>query len=187
MPRVQQNEVVEVSLGAAFESERSMLDVKFVDPSGVPRAVPAFISHGEWRVRYASPTVGTHAFSVSAGPVTDAQAGEVFIVPREEKDSLEGHGPLRVAAKGRHLEHVDGTPFLWLADTWWDGFTDRLTNDQFAHLAQQRAEQGFSVVQIVAGLYPEMTPFAQEGKSMSGWAWQAWASPRIVGEDQTLI
>jgi hypothetical protein len=34
MYRVEQNEVVEVSLGAALESERSMLDVKFVDPSG---------------------------------------------------------------------------------------------------------------------------------------------------------
>ena len=29
------------------------------------------------------------------------------------------HGFLRVSANKRHFEHADGTPFLWLGDTWW--------------------------------------------------------------------
>ena len=33
---------------------------------------------------------------------------------------------VRLAPDGRHFEHADGTPFLWFADTWWMGLTQRL-------------------------------------------------------------
>jgi uncharacterized protein DUF4038 len=69
--------------------------------------------------------------------------------------------------------HADGKPFLWVADTWWEGFVERISDTDFAELARRRSDQGFTVVQIVAGLYPEMAPFAPEGRSMVGWPWCA--------------
>ena len=34
----------------------------------------------------------------------------------------EEHGKLQVSANGRHLEHIDGTPMLWIADTGWESY-----------------------------------------------------------------
>ncbi|MFT4214102.1 MAG: DUF4038 domain-containing protein [Microbacterium sp.] len=60
---------------------------------------------------------------------------------------------LRVAADGRHLETVDGEPFLYLADTAWT-LPQRLKWDDARHFLQRRREQGFTAVQLVA-LDPE--------------------------------
>ncbi len=56
-----------------------------------------------------------------------------------------------------HFTHGDGTPFLWLADTWWYGATGRCGWPQpFQDLVDQRARQGFNVVQLVIGIPPEV-------------------------------
>ena len=48
--------------------------------------------------------------------------GELHVAEAADASNpLLRHGPIRVAAGSRHLEHADGTPFLWLADTWWMG------------------------------------------------------------------
>jgi hypothetical protein len=166
--------VIEVRLGPAPERvpATSQVDVVFTEPGGGERHVPAFASRGEWRVRYSSSTVGEHRYRADADKDLGYPAGVISVEPGDTSRALGAHGPLRVADDHRHLEHADGTPFLWLADTWWEGLTRRLTTEQFRELAAKRIEQGFSVVQIVAGLYPEMAPFAPEGESVSGWAWQ---------------
>ncbi len=74
------------------------------------------------------------------------------------------HGPLKVGADGRHFEHADGTPFFWLGDTWWMGLCKRLSwPDGFETLTADRVHKGFTMVQIVAGLYPDMEPFDERG------------------------
>lgn len=55
----------------------------------------------------------------------------------------------------RHFEHADGTPFLWLGDTWWKGLCKRLTWEGFKELTADRKKKGFNVVQIVCGTYPD--------------------------------
>ncbi len=59
------------------------------------------------------------------------------------------HGPLRVDASGRGLEHADGTPFLWLADTAWELF-HRLDREEVELYLEKRRAQGFTVIQAVA-------------------------------------
>jgi len=58
------------------------------------------------------------------------------------------HGPLRVAADGRHLVHADGTPFFWLGDTAWELF-HRLTREEAALYLEDRRRKGFTVIQAV--------------------------------------
>ena len=83
------------------------------------------------------------------------------------------HGPLRVAADHRHFEHADGTPFFWLADTWWMGLTSRLHWPQeFQELAADRKAKGFDVIQIVAGIYPDMPAFDPRGANEAGFPWE---------------
>lgn len=70
------------------------------------------------------------------------------------------------------MRHRDGTPFFWLADTWWMGLTTRLAYpEDFETLAEDRRRKGFTVVQIVAGLYPDMLPFDERGKNEGGFPW----------------
>jgi hypothetical protein len=181
------HEVVEVRLGAAPEPALPMarVDVVFIEPGGRERRVPAFASTGEWRVRYSSSVPGEHRYRIIADQHLAHRTGAVHIEQGDTSHALSMHGPLRVANDHRHLEHADGTPFLWLADTWWEGLVQRLTTVEFRELAARRVEQGFSVIQIVAGLYPEMAPFAREGASVSGWAWhEGFTAPNPAWFDE---
>jgi hypothetical protein len=144
--------------------------VVFVDPNGHERLVPAFRSGSEWRVRYASHLPGTHRFDT----------GELELAPYEGANPLFRHGPLRVRADGRRFEHADGAPFLWLGDTWWLAFTNRLGwPDEVRDLTADRVSKGFSVIQLVAGLYPEMPPFDSRGGDE--WPWREGFTDLIPG------
>ena len=155
------------------------LDVVFTDPKGQELRVPAFWAGGDtWKVRYASPVVGTHRFRSECSDAKDGGlhgiTGEVPIKPYTGSNPLYLHGPIRVAADHRHLEHADGKPFFWLADTWWMGLCHRLHwPDEFSKLAADRKEKGFNVIQIVAGLYPDMHPFDPRGANEAGYPWEA--------------
>ncbi len=178
-----QNQPVEFSL----VSDRSYpdpfneveLDVIFTTPAGRELRVPAFWSGDRlWRVRFASPEIGRHEFrsecSDAANPGLHGLSGVVEVVPYEGENPLFRHGPLRVSADRRYLEHRDGAPFFWLGDTWWMGLCRRLAwPDEFRRLAEDRAGKGFSVIQIVAGLYPDMAAFDPRGKNEAGFPWKS--------------
>jgi len=59
----------------------------------------------------------------------------------------------------------------FLADTWWYGLTTRLSRDAFERLAALRADQGFSAVQLVVGIPPEVGPQNENARSEVGTAW----------------
>lgn len=154
------------------------LDAVFRSPSGKTFRVPTFWAGGRvWKVRYASGEVGEHRFRTEGNDVADT--GLQGIEGRVEVGSYGGanplfqHGPIKVAADKRHMEHADGTPFFWLGDTWWMGLCHRLHfPDEFATLAADRKAKGFNVVQIVAGLYPDMPPFDPRGANEAGFPWE---------------
>ena len=53
------------------------------------------------------------------------------------------------------------------------GLCDRLKfPDEFARLAADRKAKGFNVVQLVAGLYPDMPPFDPRGANEAGLPWE---------------
>ncbi len=154
------------------------LDAIFRDPRGNDLRVPAFWAGGNlWKVRYASPVVGTHRFRTECSETEDkglhGASGKVEIKSYFGSNPLYTHGPLKVSENRRYLEHVDGTPFFWLGDTWWMGLCHRLHwPDEFKELAADRKEKGFNVIQIVAGLYPDMPPFDPRGANEAGYPWQ---------------
>ncbi len=155
------------------------LDVVFVDPTEKERRVPAFWAGGShWKVRYASPLVGRHRFRTVSSDTRNTGlhgvTGEIELRPYGGTNPLYRHGPLRVASTRRFFEHQDGTPFFWLGDTWWMGLCHRLRfPEDFALLATDRKNKGFNVVQIVAGLYPDMPPFDPRGANEAGFPWEA--------------
>jgi hypothetical protein len=58
-----------------------------------------------------------------------------------------------------------------LADTWWYGLTQRFSTGIFENLARQRASEGFTAIQLVAGVPPEVGPGNINGWSETGPAW----------------
>jgi hypothetical protein len=180
--RTEANRMVELTLRASrtygdpFNEVR--LDVTFIDPRGRELRVPAFWAGGAvWKARYASPVLGTHRFRSECSETEDGGlhgiTGQVEIQPYTGPNPLYAHGPLQVSPSKRYLEHADHTPFFWLGDTWWMGLCHRLRwPEEFQQLAADRKEKGFNVIQIVAGLYPDMPPFDSRGANEAGFPWE---------------
>jgi hypothetical protein len=153
------------------------LDVVFTGPNGERQRVPAFWAGGNvWRVRHAASAPGSWSFrtvcSDGSNPDLHDRTGRLEAAPYEGQNALYRHGAIRVAADHRHFEHADGTPFFWLGDTNWMGLCKRLRwPDEFQTLAADRILKGFTVVQIVAGLYPDMPPFDPRGANEAGYPW----------------
>ncbi len=182
VPTTEANRTIELSFTAQKEHSDPFntleLDVTFTPPSGKTIRIPAFWAGGSaWRARYSSSEAGEHHYVTSCTDAGDKglheKSGSVSVRPYTGKNPLFQHGPLRVAADHRHLEHQDGTPFFWLGDTWWMGLCERLKwPAEFATLAADRTKKGFNVVQIVAGLYPDMPAFDPRGQNEAGFPWE---------------
>jgi len=154
------------------------LDVLLKHSDGGCWRIPAYwAGEQEWRVRFAPPKAGHYEIETICSDKTNTdlhgQRGACEASAYEGESPLWRHGPLRVAASKRTLEYADGTAFFWLADTWWMGLCRRLSwPEDFQLLAADRVEKGFTVVQIVAGLYPDMPGFDERGANEAGFPWE---------------
>lgn len=129
------------------------LGATFMSPSGRQRRVYGFWDGGQtWRIRFAPDEEGAWRGVTECSDAADAglhgQVLEVIAGPRRGDTRFERHGTIRVSANGRHFEHLDGTPFLWLADTCWNGPLKSDDADWRLYL-EIRVSQGFDSVQWV--------------------------------------
>jgi len=177
---VQRHCVTQWTLGSCPPEDADReVDVLVTAPSDRELRVPAFVDGtGAWQVRFSSGELGRHAWRVDAYDVALGECeGEVEVVEYESEHPLHAHGPLGISEDRRHLQHADGTPFFWLGDTWWMALCRRLHwPDEFRCLTADRVAKGFSVIQLVAGLYPDMGAFDPRGDNEAGWPWhEDWA------------
>lgn len=175
------NHIVEIP----FESNLNYNDpfhqinlfVDFFNDKGIKWHVPAYWDgNHRWVVRFSPPSPGHYSYESSCSDSNNSglhrKTGEITVQPDTSSNSLYKHGPLQVMPDKRHLQHQDGTPFLWLADTWWLGFTKRISfPGEFNQLVQDRLQKGYNVVQIVAGLYPDMNYYDERGANEAGFPW----------------
>ena len=181
--QVEQNHVAELQLRSTIDYADPFntvtLDAVVTDPDGREFRVPGFWAGGDrWRIRYASGVVGTHTYRTECPDPANAGlhgvTGEIGVIPYTGDNPLYRHGPVRVGEDSRHLAYADGTPFLWLGDTWWMALCKRLHwPEEFRTLAEDRVAKGFTVIQIVAGLYPDMPAFDERGANEAGFPWEA--------------
>ncbi len=133
--------------------------------------LPSFIdSGGNICVRVRADEIGDYVLSLAA----TGQVATEFSVT----EGMTSAAP-RLDRAGRQLVTSTGEPFLWLADTWWFALCDRVTSEELAGLLSQRREQGYNVVQLVAGLFPEVDAFEDLGDLGGGWPW----TPDFTGLD----
>ncbi len=154
------------------------LDVTFTDSMGKDFRVPAFWSGDQtWRVRYAPTSPGKHSYRTICSDTANSDLhnvqGTLDVQTYAGTNPLFQHGSPHVADDQRHFAYRDGTPFFWLGDTWWMALCERLGwPSDFETLTTDRKRKGFTVVQIVAGLYPDMPPFDPRGVNEAGYPWK---------------
>jgi Protein of unknown function (DUF4038)/Domain of unknown function (DUF5060) len=153
------------------------VDVVFTREDGQQWKVPAFWAGGNnWRIRFSPPASGNYKYHAEStdksNPDLNGHEGTLRVEPYKGSNSLLMHGPLRVSKNHRYFEYADGTPFFWLGDTWWDGLCTRISLDEFKTLAADRQAKGFDVVQIIAGLDPDESPFDIRGRNEGGYVWE---------------
>ncbi len=140
----------------------------FTSPSAQQHAVDGFWDGGvSWRVRFKPDELGQWTFTTACSDTANGglhgQTGAFVCVEPAGATRFDQHGPLRVSSNRRFLEHADGTPFLWLADTAWSGPL-LSTSDEWADYLRERVRQGFSAVQWVATQYLAAPDGDREGQ-----------------------
>ncbi|HQM97368.1 MAG TPA: DUF4038 domain-containing protein, partial [Clostridia bacterium] len=150
-------------------------DISFTRPDGTNMQIPGFWAGGNtFKARYDTSIPGKHSYiTISNDKSIDGISGELVIEKEKTDNPLYLHGPVCRKGQDMHLSHSDGTPFYWFSDTWWMALTKRLSFPKdFKTLLMNRTEKGFNVVQIIAGLYPDMTMFDKRGENEAGFPWK---------------
>ncbi len=154
------------------------LNAEFSGPEGSTFTVPAFWSgYNTWTIRFSASIPGDYTFSTSCADTGNnalhGNSGTITVSPYQGDNPVYSHGALRVTPDMRNFQFADGTPFTWLGDTWWMGLAERLKwPHDFKTLTEDRVRKGFSVIQIVAGLYPDMPPLDPRSANEAGTAWE---------------
>ncbi|MDP3072587.1 MAG: DUF4038 domain-containing protein [Opitutaceae bacterium] len=186
--RVEQNKVFEKSFRASAPYRDPFNDVEFkvriTFPDGREQTYPGYWAGGDvFKFRFSSHELGEFSYVTLSSNPSDAglhqQRGTFRVVRYEGDNALLKHGPIRVSADKRHFTHLDGTPFLWLGDTWWCGLAKRLRwPDEFKLMTKDRAEKGFNAIQFTVGLAPTGTYFDRKNENENGLPWDE-AAQRI--------
>lgn len=144
------------------------LFAEFSGPDGSTLRVPGFWD-GEncWKVRFAPTAAGNwnwHTFcSVAEDTGLHGQSGAVSATlwaQSEIEANVTRRGFVRVDESGRYFVFADGTPFYWLGDTLWSGFSKYCAVEtDFPLYLRDRQEKGFTLVQILVG-----RPIAENGE-----------------------
>ena len=153
------------------------LDVYITAPSGSVWKIPTFW-RGElsWSVRFMPKEEGLYHINTFCSdrrnPSLHHLAGSIEVT-NDEKTHTQPQLHLSLSKNKHYLQDAHQKPFFWLADTWWMGLSSRLSfpND-FKKLTQDRKEKGFSVIQLVAGLFPDMDHFDKRAQNEAGLAWE---------------
>jgi len=144
---------------------------------GLVYAVPGFWDGANvWKIRFAPPTPGEWSYSASSSdPGLQGVKGtfQCLAWSAAEKVATPSlHGFVRVARRGpragRYFEHADGTPFLWIGDTWWPILKHGFPLTRAKQVVDDRSARGFTIGQVM---------FA--ANSATGFAGRDFATPDL--------
>jgi len=131
-----------------------------------------------WRVRFAPPAAGAWSYAThSADPGLDGQTGQLACADwtdEQKQANPTRRGLVRVCRTGpragRYFEYADGTPMLWLGDTWWNWGKSKIPLERFQKLVDDRSAKGFNVGQLFFAAH--------------GWGPDSWLLDRTFTQPQ---
>ena len=135
-----------------FDTDEVHFSAVFLGPNNRKLEVPGFWDGGRtWRIRFTPTAPGEWHYATVCSNHEDAGLHDVtgqLVAKTAAGHALWTHGGfLRVSQDDHYLTYTDGTPFFWLADTWWACPSFRTPFDNFRKLVDTRVSQGFSVFQ----------------------------------------
>ena len=158
---------------ASAEGGKPYVELAFVGVNGEAKgrryAVAGVWDGGRsWKARFAPPAAGDWSYSASSSdPGLQGVKGSFQCTAWTDAEKAANparHGFVRVAKHGpragRYFEYADGTPFLWIADTWWPWARKGIPFARFRQVVDDRAAKGFTVGQMNFG--------ANNGVSLAG-------------------
>lgn len=124
---------------------------------GLSYSIAGFWDGGKtWKARFAPPVPGEWAYqTASSDSGLNGVKGTLRCTAWTDDDKKANparRGFVHVARSGpragRYFEYSDGTPFLWIGETWWNWSKKGIEFASFKKLADDRAAKGFSIGQI---------------------------------------
>lgn len=147
--------------GLIVEGKPAFVNATFTGVSGECTGkvytVPGFWDGDRtWKLRFAPPFSGTWMYETSSTDKRLNRKNGQLIVTGWSKEELNSNPSRRgfitvnmtEPRMGRYFRYADGTPFLWIADTWWDWTNRKIKFETFRKLADTRAEQGYNIGQL---------------------------------------
>jgi hypothetical protein len=125
----------------------------FRSPTGRSKRIPGFWDGGSsWKIRFCPDEIGEWSYRTECSDESNSglhgQAGYFSVVAADSSQSLYSRGRLTRPAGRYHLTYADGTPFLWFADTAWNGAL-KASEEEWDLYLKDRAGRGFNVIQVV--------------------------------------
>ena len=155
LPVVPKWQRFEQSFRSSFVYSNALQDVSlrvaFISPMGETNEVDGFWDGGRtWRVRFSPDQAGRWQFKTACSDTDNDglhnQTGEFICSANIGLTRFHKRGQVRVSPDRSHLEHMDRTPFFWLADTVWTAAREAEPKD-WQFYAQTRTRQLFTVAQ----------------------------------------
>lgn len=178
---VPQNQVIQWSYESTVDYDDPFwdvdVDVIVENPDGKQQVVPGYwAGENMWTFRYSAPAKGEYRFTTRCTDKSNNrlhnQEGVIKVVDYSGENLLYKRGTIKISEDNTHFEHLDGTPFFWLADSWWFGMSDRLRwPGEFQLLTQDRKEKGFTVIQFALGFPCDIKPMDERGENAAGNPW----------------
>lgn len=137
------------------------IDAVFTHTDGTTVTLPGFWMAGKtWAVRFSPVKEGDWTYSVTCKDTANKglfAEGTIHATAATQGTATAKHGFITTVKDQHYYQHADGTPFFWLGDTNWQGFTNLSTTvcnypgcdcgSQFKHIVDDRVEKGFTVYQ----------------------------------------
>jgi hypothetical protein len=110
----------------------------------------------KWKVNFVPPYTGKWKYkTVSNDKSLDGKTGSFEVIEWSEQEKISNptrRGFIRVnktgPTAGHYFEYADGTPFLWIGDTWWNWTKRSIHFETFKELVDNRSAKGFTIGQL---------------------------------------
>jgi hypothetical protein len=127
---------------------------KFTSPTGSTKRINGFWNGGvDWRIRFMPDELGTWRYITTCSDRSNQglhhQEGHFTCEGNTSKLPIYQHGAIIHSQGEYHLRHTDGTPFLWIGCTAWNGLL-KSTDEEWNTYLKHRAQHHYSVIQCVA-------------------------------------
>ena len=127
---------------------------EFTSPTGQKKKIYGFWNGDtDWRIRFMPNELGSWQYQTTCSDLINAglhqQTGTFNCISNPNPLPIYQHGAITHRTGDYHLSHTDGTPFLWIGCTEWNGLL-KSTDQEWDTYLKHRADHHYTVIQCVA-------------------------------------